>query len=137
MFVNKPARHGTFLPWHQDRWTYLDRDPQITIWAALDPATEANGCVQVVPRSHKDGLINPSHPSGFLTAEQAVERATPATIEYLKLERGEVVLSHNYLLHASDVNNTDISRRAFSICYMDGDIENTNGETFTPLWQSG
>ncbi len=135
MFMNKPARRGTFLPWHQDRWTYLDRDPKITIWAALDPATKANGCVQVVPRSHKDGLINPSHLSGFLTPEQAVAHATPDTIEYLELEPGEVALLHNYLLHASDVNNTDISRRAFSICYMDGDTKTANGDTFTSLWQ--
>ena len=31
MFMNKPARKGTFLPWHQDRWTFLDRDPLITL----------------------------------------------------------------------------------------------------------
>ena len=31
MFMNKPARRGTFLPWHQDRWTSLDRDPLITL----------------------------------------------------------------------------------------------------------
>src|SRR3954471_16348117 len=30
MFMNKPARKGTFLPWHQDRWTHLDRDPVVT-----------------------------------------------------------------------------------------------------------
>ena len=63
MFMNKPARKGTFLPWHQDRWTDLDRDPQITVWTALDPATISNGCVQVIPGSHKLGLINPSHGS--------------------------------------------------------------------------
>ena len=34
MFMNKPARRGTLLPWHQDRWTWLDRDPVITLWTA-------------------------------------------------------------------------------------------------------
>jgi ectoine hydroxylase-related dioxygenase (phytanoyl-CoA dioxygenase family) len=29
------------------------------------------------------------------------------------------VLLHNYLLHASDVNRTAQSRRAFSVCYME------------------
>lgn len=29
MFMNKPAQKGTFLPWHQDRWAFLDRDPLI------------------------------------------------------------------------------------------------------------
>src|SRR3989338_4589579 len=32
MFMNKPDNRGTFLPWHQDRWTALDHDPVITIW---------------------------------------------------------------------------------------------------------
>ena len=72
MFMNKPAREGTPLIWHQDRWRYLDRDPLITIWTALDPATIANGCVQIVPGAHHK-LINPSSGSGFLTPEQAEE----------------------------------------------------------------
>ena len=134
MFMNKPARKGTFLPWHQDRWNYLDRDPLVTTWTALDPATRANGCVQVVPGTHKLGLINPSHASGFLTPEQARQYATPDKIIYLELQPGEVALLHNHLLHASDVNNTDIPRRAFSVCYMDARTTATNGETYTEIF---
>lgn len=130
MFMNKPARRGTLLPWHQDRWTYLDKDPQITLWTALDPATKGNGCVQVVPGSHTQGLINPSHLSGFLTPEQAAEHATPDRIVYLELQAGEVALLHNHLLHASDVNRTDISRRAFSVCYMRADTQTKSGERY-------
>ncbi len=130
MFMNKPARKGTFLPWHQDRWTYLNQDPQITLWTALDPATRANGCVQIIPASHTQGLINPSHPSGFLTPEQAAARATPDRTVYLELAAGEVALLHNHLLHASDVNTTDIPRRAFSVCYMRADTQAMSGERY-------
>lgn len=119
MFMNKPAKKGTFLPWHQDRWTSLDRDPQITIWTALDPATRENGCVQVIPRSHQYGLINPTHGSGFLSKAQSHAICTPDRIVYVELEPGEVVLLHNYLLHASDVNRSSQSRRAFSVCYYE------------------
>jgi phytanoyl-CoA hydroxylase len=119
MFMNKPANRGTFLPWHQDRWTALDQDPQLTVWTAIDPATKANGCVQVIPKSHRYGLINPTHPSGFLSKAQAAAICTEDRVVYVELEPGEVVLLHNYLLHASDVNRTDISRRALSVCYMD------------------
>ena len=73
MFMNKPAGRGTFLPWHQDRWKYLDRDPLVTVWTALDQATQANGTVEIIPGSHKFGLINPDHGSGFLTDEQAAD----------------------------------------------------------------
>jgi len=119
MFMNKPANKGTFLPWHQDRWTALDRDPQITLWTAIDPATIKNGCVQVIPKSHRHGLINPTHPSGFLSKAQAAAICTPDRIVHVELEAGEVVLLHNYLLHASDVNRSSQSRRAFSVCYME------------------
>ena len=52
MFMNKPAREGTYLNWHQDRWTHLDQDPLLTIYTALDPATIENGCVRIIPNSH-------------------------------------------------------------------------------------
>lgn len=126
MFMNKPANKGTFLPWHQDRWTHLDRDPELTVWVALDPATIENGCVQVIPRTHNVGLINPAHGSGFLTDEQAAEWAPPEKVVYVELDAGDVVFLHNRLLHGSDKNHSSQSRRAFSICYMDAATENLN-----------
>jgi phytanoyl-CoA hydroxylase len=134
MFMNKPARQGTFLPWHQDRWSYLDRDPLITLWTALDPATKANGCVQIIPGSHKFGLINKEHLSGFLTKEQAAAQCTPDKTVYLELRPGEVALLHNWLLHSSDVNKTDIPRRAFSVCYMDAATRAATGEKYTTIF---
>jgi phytanoyl-CoA hydroxylase len=137
MFMNKPAHKGTFLPWHQDRWKHLDRDPLVTTWTALDPATIANGCVQVIPGSHKIGVINPSNGSGFLTHEQAAEHCTADKVVHLELKAGEVVLLHNWLLHGSDVNKTDIPRRAFSVCYMDAATQGSNGERFSRIFGAG
>jgi ectoine hydroxylase-related dioxygenase (phytanoyl-CoA dioxygenase family) len=134
MFMNKPAGLGTFLPWHQDRWTWLDRDPLLTVWMALDPATRENGCVQIVPRSHRAGLINPSHPSGFLTEEQAAEWAPPGREVYVELEPGDVALLHNHLLHGSDKNHSDQSRRAFSVCYMDAATVDAHGGAYPVIF---
>jgi hypothetical protein len=119
MFMNKPADRGTLLPWHQDRWSHLDRDPLITVWTALDPATRENGCVQIIRGSHAWGVINPGHGSGFLSEEQAAQFAPEEDVIYCELEPGEVVLLHNWLLHSSDKNHSSQSRRAFSVCYMD------------------
>lgn len=119
MFMNKPANRGTFLPWHQDRWNNLDRDPLITVWTALDPATVENGCVQVIRGSHRWGVINPSHPGGFLETEQAERFVRKEEVIYCEMKPGEAMLLHNWLLHSSDRNSSAISRRAFSVCYMD------------------
>ncbi len=137
MFMNKPARKGTWLPWHQDRWGFLDHDPLITVWTALDPATVANGCVQVIPGSHRLGIINPTHPSAFLTPEQAAQHAPGDKAVALELEAGEAVLLHNWLLHASDVNKTDIPRRAFSVCYMDARTVAANGDHYSVIFGEG
>ena len=67
--------------------------------------------MQIVPASHKLGLINPEHGSGFLTPQQAKAEATADKIVYLELQAGEVALLHNHLLHSSDVNQTDFPRR--------------------------
>lgn len=134
MFMNKPSHQGTLLPWHQDAWTHLDRQPLITLWTALDPATIENGCVEVVPGSHQLGRINPADLSGFLTPAQITEYCPVDKGTFLELEPGEVVLLHNWLLHRSDVNRTPVSRRAFSVCYMDGRTQAANGATFTPLF---
>jgi hypothetical protein len=134
MFMNKPSGRGTKLPWHQDAWNYLDRQPLITVWTALDPATRENGCVEAIPGSHRNGLVNPTHMSGFLTDEQAEELCRAEDEVFLELEPGEAVLLHNWLMHSSDVNRTDVSRRGFSVCYMDGRTATKSGETYTPLF---
>jgi phytanoyl-CoA hydroxylase len=134
MFMNKPVMQGTKLPWHQDAWTDLDRQPKITVWTALDPATKANGCVEVVPGTHRLGRVNPGHPSGFLSKEQADEICKPENVVYLELEPGGVVLLHNWLIHSSDVNRTETPRRGFSVCYMDGNTQSKSGEKFTPVF---
>jgi phytanoyl-CoA hydroxylase len=136
MFFNKPSHRGTQLPWHQDRWTDMDRDPLITIWTALDPATVANGCLQLIPGSHKR-LINPSHSSGFLTPEQAAAECPDSKAVFLELKPGEVALLHNWTCHRSDVNRTDISRRAFSACYIDSRTVCKSGVTYPVLFGEG
>ena len=136
MFMNKPAREGTPLVWHQDRWTDLDRDPQITIWTALDPATVENGCVQLIPGSHRV-LVNPESGSGFLTEahiEKVVSKHVPTN---LILKAGESVLLHNWTLHSSGVKQTDIARRAFSVCYMEAATLSANGHVFPVVFGEG
>lgn len=134
MFMNKPAGKGTLLPWHQDRWQSLDRDPLLTVWTALDPATRSNGCVQVIPRSHHR-LVNPEHHSAFLEPHHVAAHCPEAQVVYIELEAGEVALLHNWLLHRSDVNATDRPRRAFSVCYMDGRTIDQQNKSYFPVFE--
>ena len=123
MMMNKPAGRGTVLPLHQDRWRALDRDPVLTVYTALDDATPENGCVEIIPGTHHQ-LLNPAHGNGFLTPEMALEFTDDPRRIPMTLKAGEVVLMHNWMLHSSGINKTSQPRRAFSVCYMDGETMN-------------
>jgi hypothetical protein len=118
MFMNKPARWQQTLPWHQDvgqGWG-IDCNPITTLWLGLDEATIANGCMQIVPGSHRHGVINEQH---FLSAEEEAQYARAEDVVDLTTAVGEVILLHNFLLHRSGSNTTSQPRRAFSVTYMD------------------
>lgn len=138
MFMNKPAGKGTVLPWHQDGgegWG-LDRDPLVTVWTALDPATTENGCVEVIPGSHRLGLLNKI--GHTINAEQEQRYCTPDKITPLEVDAGEAFLLHNWLLHRSGVNRTSNPRRAFSVCYMDGRTRHgATGASFSIMFGEG
>jgi ectoine hydroxylase-related dioxygenase (phytanoyl-CoA dioxygenase family) len=118
MFMNKPSSAGTPLPWHQDRWVWLDRDPLVTVYTALDAATEDSGCVHVIFGSHHS-IVNPLDDSSFLEEKHYAEHCPLDRERPIELEAGEMVLFHNWLIHRSAVNRTAAPRRAFSVCYME------------------
>jgi hypothetical protein len=134
MFMNKPAHRGTTLPWHQDvgvGWG-LDDNPIVTIWTAMDPATRENGCMQVVPGSHKLGILNERH---FPSDEQIRINRLEEKSVYQEAEAGEAILLHNWLLHRSGVNPTGLSRRAFSVAFMDARTRDVKtGATFPVIF---
>ena len=135
MVMNKPAGQGTDLPWHQDGgavWA-LDRDPLVTVWVGLDTATPENGCMEIVPGSHRLGLLTWS---GSTISDEAATRLCSATsVVPLPVEEGHAVLLHNWLLHRSGVNTSPMPRRAFTCCFLDGRTRNNlTGDLFPLVW---
>ncbi len=134
MIMNKPAGLGTELPWHQDigeGWG-LDRNPTVTVWTALDAATVDNGAMQIVPGSHKLGILNKGH---YASDEDIEAHVESNDVVDLTAETGEAILIHNWLLHRSGINNTTRPRRAFSSAYMDADtVSAKTGESYPVIF---
>jgi ectoine hydroxylase-related dioxygenase (phytanoyl-CoA dioxygenase family) len=137
MLVNKLPHRGARIGWHQDCWNYLDGNPVLTVWTALDPVTSESGCLQIIPGSHKSGPICPEDTSGFLTDAMIREHCLDRDVVLLKMEPGDVAFLHNHLLHTSDVNRSEHRRRALSVCYMDASIQNLHtGVTYPVVFGS-
>ena len=86
--------------------------------------------MQIVPGSHKLGILNEKH---FTSSEdQRAYRSADRVID-LEVPAGEAVLIHNWLLHCSGLNPTDTPRRAFSVVYMDAGTRSIGGGDSFPV----
>jgi hypothetical protein len=110
----------SFVGWHQDGITEELKDAYVpAIWLGLTPATAENGCLRVVPRSHRLGLIphndrpNPDN----LTTQGATAQVEIVAPQDVVMQAGEMSLHHPLVLHASNPNRSGESRIGFSAIY--------------------
>jgi ectoine hydroxylase-related dioxygenase (phytanoyl-CoA dioxygenase family) len=113
----KPAVVGSKMPWHQDSnyWAIAPAD-LCSVWTALDPATLENGCMRVIPGSHKLDLIQSKSQSGNGPLED--DQINVADAIDVPMEPGSSLFFHSRLLHGSEPNHSTQSRRAFITSFM-------------------
>jgi len=109
--VKQPGKHGEFHV-HQD-WTLVDEKyfKGLTTWVALSDTTVENGCLHIVPGSHKltNSLRGMDIQSPFSNMKEMIEREFCEPVE---LKAGEAVIFDHRLLHYSPPNKTDKLRIA-------------------------
>lgn len=120
LFMKPPG--GVEKPYHQDS-AYFSIKPMslVTCWTALDDVTLENGCMWVVPGTHRMGLISHSEPwqIGDRMDKKVPGNAFDQTKEIpIRMAAGSCSFHHSLLLHASRPNNTLQSRRGLAIHYM-------------------
>ncbi|HEY2964046.1 MAG TPA: phytanoyl-CoA dioxygenase family protein [Pyrinomonadaceae bacterium] len=116
----KFGNSDSFVGWHQDGITEALKDAYVpAIWLGLTPATAENGCLRVVPRSHRLGLIpHADRPNADnLTTQGATAQIDIETPQDVVMQAGEMSLHHPLMLHASNPNNSAQSRIGFSATY--------------------
>lgn len=118
MFV-KPARHGTEVPFHQDSgyWPWADPPHLLSCWFAIDDVTIANGCVHMLPGSHK-ALLPHRHfegpqSHGLLESDVDASRETP-----IEMAAGSMCIHHSLTVHRSFANRSDRGRRGLVTIYL-------------------
>ena len=119
----KPAHNGKATPWHQDGEYWAVRPlATCSVWIAIDDSTIENGCLQVIPGSHRNRALarHQYNPSDSLTLhEELVETEFDSTTATnIILERGQISLHDVYLMHGSQPNLTDKNRRGMTMRMM-------------------
>ncbi|XP_028514576.1 uncharacterized protein LOC110238009, partial [Exaiptasia diaphana] len=121
--VNLKLPKGTRFPvkWHQD-WAFYPHTNQKMLMAcvSIDDTTRENGCLQVIPKSHKGPLF--SHfKDGEFSAAINDELFDPSSTVHLEVPSGGVSLHHALTVHGSAPNNTNQKRRLLVFLYCNTD----------------
>lgn len=118
------------FPWHQDDgYTPVEPSPYLTLWLALNDATTENGCISVLPGSHKRGLVEhkPS-PIGLIChslddPDQGIQ---------VPVKAGSLAVFQSLTMHKSGVNRSKGFRKAYIIQYSHAGLKNARtGEVLT------
>lgn len=120
-YFNKPPKIGKPTPPHQDGYYFMiDPVSAVTMWMALEPVDEENGCIHYIKGSHVKGMRphGRTQTKGFSQGiidygkEDDVEIAFPA-------QPGDLLIHHALTIHRADENRSDSrTRKAMGLIYF-------------------
>lgn len=122
--------------WHQDDAYYnahAQSETRMSVWIPLQDATLENGCMWVVPGSHKRGVKEHGSyggqcPKSMGPADMVAEGAIACPVK-----AGDMLLFSAELWHHSKENQTDQIRRAFIVSYQEATVPRGNGDQWKIL----
>ena len=134
MLINKPPGVDGRHPLHQDLlyFPFRPADKIVATWTALEACTRENGCLSVLPGSHKGGLLEHENPNweylnfayfGAKGVDGAAQRV------HLEMAPGDTVFFHPMLIHGSGQNRTSGFRRAISAHYASATCRYIEGQS--------
>ena len=131
-FFTKLPGDGKQVSWHQDA-SYWPLSPSkvVSVWLAIDDVDVDNAALQVIPGSHRNAQVPFSESSA---AENNVLNQTVHQAEQygdapvaLELKAGQVSLHSDWILHGSDVNQSNRRRCGLAMRYLSSDVRAFNG----------
>lgn len=122
VMTKQPAFSSTTL-WHQDLRYWSFQQPElINSWLALGDETPANGCMRLLPGSHRLA-VGPERldAARFLREDLDGNRELIATATTATLAPGDVLFFHAGVFHAAGRNTTDQRKLSLVFTYHDAD----------------
>jgi ectoine hydroxylase-related dioxygenase (phytanoyl-CoA dioxygenase family) len=108
--------------WHQDQGVataLVDHTEMLTVWFPVFDTTIENGCLCVVPESHKRGLLLhcPSKPGQVfdLRIPEVIRGSNGVAVE---MKRGSALFMHRLTMHSSLRNQSNGVRWSFDLRYQ-------------------
>jgi len=128
-----------FVAWHQDV-TYWGLKPPfaLTAWYAIDDSDVENGCMRVIPGSHRRGIMEhgqSTRPGNLLSINQAVQTDVDENQAVdLVLNAGEISIHHGHLIHGSNPNQSDRRRCGLTLRYCPPSVKPVQASSVGKPW---
>ncbi|MBZ4190892.1 phytanoyl-CoA dioxygenase family protein [Niabella beijingensis] len=120
-YFNKPAHIGKATPPHQDGYYFMLKPVKaITMWLALEPADETNGCVRYIKGSH----LKPMRPHGRTQTLGFSQGITDYSEQdkteevFFPAKAGDLLVHDAMTIHRTDPNGSARSRKALGFIYF-------------------
>lgn len=124
-------------PWHQDEYYFpFDRHPQVGFWLAVSEATPENGCLHVLPGSHREPVhehVPDRRPNANVGYVEIVDHDMTGAVSVL-MDPGDLLVFHSRLMHGS-TDNASSEPRATMVYHVAarGTVDNT-GHSLVNDW---
>ena len=122
-FISKEPKIGRATPWHSDAGYWKGRFDVftgiITVWLAIDRSDEGNGCMRVIPGTHRtpDGEYVPVD-GGANTFDTEIAGVDEQKAVYFELDPNECSLHDSRLIHGAKANTSDRRRTGYTMRYF-------------------
>jgi ectoine hydroxylase-related dioxygenase (phytanoyl-CoA dioxygenase family) len=120
----KPPHDSSYASWHQDSvYSGWHLTPSVSAWIALTPSERRNGCMRVVPGSHRDGMLDHDTVVGDpdllnRRGERLRTDVDESQAVDVILQPGEMSLHHTNVVHGSNPNGSDGPRIGFIVRFV-------------------
>lgn len=140
-FFCKMPKDGKAVSWHQDvsYWPLSD-SKTITVWLAIDDSDLENGCMKVIPGSHRNGLLHcresKQEENNVLnqTIDSKLDWPDPVP---LCLEAGEISIHSDLLIHGSRPNQSHRRRCGLTLRYCPPEVRAGESWNKKGVWVIG
>ena len=128
MFLCKRPATSSHFPWHQDGYFFSEhmKAPYLTAWIALTDSNRENGCMEVIPGSHLQGIVphqDLADPSNMIRQKKGVPKVDEDRGMDIVLRPGEMSLHHGAILHRSYPNTSTGTRVGFILRISTEELE--------------
>ena len=122
-FICKDPLVGRQTPWHEDSAYWKGRlssyDKIVTVWLALDRSSVENGCMRVIPGTHRNGFSEYENVDSKKNLfDTQIKNVDESNAVYFELEPGECSLHDSRIIHGAKANTSTYRRCGYTMRYF-------------------